>query len=126
MWKSQRVERDPLTPPFEHLGVLSHDDVLDLFHEVGDPQHEDHHLHALFVDLSHWQAFGFTALEAMAEGVVPVVRAGSGSAWRTLHGANAIVVQEPQQGTLQRAVSEASVTEADAFVDAIMHLLRDP
>lgn len=46
----------------------------------------------LFVDMSHFQAMGLTAMEAMACGAVPVVPRAGGAASFAQHGVNALVV----------------------------------
>ena len=51
----------------------------------------------LFLDLSRWQAFGFTALEAMASGAVPVISKRGGAEAFAIDGVNAVVVDISQE-----------------------------
>lgn len=46
----------------------------------------------LFIDMSHFQAMGLTAMEAMACGAIPVVPRAGGAASFAQHGVNALVV----------------------------------
>lgn len=57
-----------LRAALRHHGELAREAVADLF-AASD----------IFLDMSHWQAWGRTGLEAMAAGCVPVLPAGSGS-----------------------------------------------
>ena len=45
----------------------------------------------IFLDMSFWQAFGRTGLEAMAAGCVPVLPVGSGSEEYATHGVNVML-----------------------------------
>ncbi|KAJ8598375.1 hypothetical protein CTAYLR_002975 [Chrysophaeum taylorii] len=63
---------------FEHHGTLARRQVADLFAEAD-----------VFLDMSFWQAFGRTGLEAMAAGCVPVLPLGSGAEEYATHGHNA-------------------------------------
>lgn len=51
----------------------------------------------LFLDLSRWQAFGFTALEAMASGAIPVISKRGGAEAFAIDGVNAVVVDISQE-----------------------------
>ena len=157
LWDQHRGKSDPAACPFDHRGMLSHDAVLALFHGLSTlggarfmsttavdahgrmaPDSEGttrgrRQRGAVFLDLSRWQAFGFTGLEAMAEGVVPVVRAGSGSSYAT-HLVNAIVVAAPAYSQGEGIHDDddddddkGSEQEDDgAAVGALLQLLRDP
>jgi len=63
-----------------HHGTLARDQVAALF-AASD----------IFLDMSHWQAFGRTGLEAMAAGCVPVLPAASGAEEYARHQVNAVL-----------------------------------
>ena len=88
-------DRDFLT----HHGTLRREDVAALF-GASD----------VFLDMSHWQAWGRTGLEAMAAGCVPVLPGGSGSEEYAVHDANAKLT---------------NTTEPAEAVDAVGHLVAD-
>ena len=48
----------------------------------------------IFVDLSLWQAFGFTAFEGMSNGVVPIIQNTSGLSSYVMHNLNGVLVKE--------------------------------
>ena len=64
-----------------HLGELDRDGVATALRESD-----------IFIDLSHWQAFGFTGLEAMASGAVPLLTNRGGVGEYARHGENALLV----------------------------------
>jgi GT2 family glycosyltransferase len=79
-----------------HRGLLSRGDVAQLLQRAH-----------LFVDLSVYQAFGRTALEAMACGCVPVVPA-AGGAWEFAEpGVNALVCDTRDEAAVHAAVTGA-------------------
>lgn len=82
-----------------HHGTLRREDVAALF-GASD----------VFLDMSHWQAWGRTGLEAMAAGCVPVLPGGSGSEEYAVHDANAKLT---------------NTTEPAEAVDAVGHLVAD-
>ena len=64
----------------------------------------------VFLDLSRWQAFGFTGLEAMASGAVPIVTQRGGANEYARHRENALVVD---------------VSDGDAIVERVAALAAD-
>ena len=62
------VNRAADRPLLNHHGTLPRDSVAELFASAD-----------VFLDMSHWQAWGRTGLEAMAAGCVPVLPKGSGA-----------------------------------------------
>jgi len=58
----------------------------------------------LFVDLSDYQAFGRTGLEAMASGCIPLVPVLGGTAEYAIHGKNALVVDTRSDAEILAAV----------------------
>ena len=64
----------------DHRGSLPRDAVASLFARSD-----------MFLDMSFWQAFGRTGLEAMASGCVPVLPVGSGTEEYAIHGVNAML-----------------------------------
>ena len=85
-------------PWLTHVGRLNHTQVHHFF------QQSD-----IFVDLSEWQAYGFSAQEAMMSGVVPVVVDNGGVRDFTDPGVNAMLVKDE-----------------DSAVDALEHLILHP
>ena len=83
-----------------HHGTLPRDRVAELF--AGS---------SIFLDMSHWQAWGRTGLEAMASGCVPVLPAGSGASEYAVHDVNAKL---------------ADTGNPNEAVTAIGDLVRDP
>ncbi len=59
----------------------------------------------IFIDVSHFQAMGLTAMEAMACGAVPIVPRAGGAASFALHDSNALIVDTEN---LEEVVSAAS------------------
>jgi len=82
-----------------HHGELARDAVADLFASSD-----------VFLDMSHWQAWGRTGLEAMAAGCVPVLPKGSGSEEYARDDVNAKL---------------ADTSDAVDAVAAVAHLVRD-
>jgi GT2 family glycosyltransferase len=82
------------------LGVLTRDEVAQVLRA-----------HDLFLDLSTYQAFGRTALEAMACGCVPVVPALGGAHEFAVHERNALVVD---------------TTSTEAVLETVVELLSRP
>ena len=83
---------------FTNLGQLKPENVANLLSSAD-----------LFIDMSHFQAMGLTAMEAMACGVVPVVPKAGGSASFAKHGVNAIIVDTSSV--------DAVVTVVSALID---------
>lgn len=79
----------------EHLGVLGRDDVGHLF------RHAD-----LFLDLSDFQAFGRTAIEAMSCGTTAVVPAHGGAYEYALDGKTSFVVDTRSDDAIMAAVDQ--------------------
>lgn len=80
--------------PFQNLGVLLREEVADLLRESD-----------IFADASTYQAFGRTALEAMACGCAVVVPAEGGANEYARHRENALVVDTHNAVALEEAVS---------------------
>ena len=60
----------------------------------------------IFVDLSRWQAFGFTALEGMSVGVVPVIPDSSGlSNYIVLHRQTGLTIKGNSSNVVNEYVS---------------------
>lgn len=59
----------------------------------------------VFIDMSHFQAMGLTAMEAMACGAIPVVPRAGGAASFAQHGVNALVVDTHSVDEVFAAVS---------------------
>jgi glycosyltransferase involved in cell wall biosynthesis len=92
-------DRDELAalPPalgVEHLGVLSRDEVANLMRRCD-----------LFLDLSTYQAFGRTGLEAMACGAVPVLPRRGGVSEYAEHEGNAVLVDSEDEDAVVAAVT---------------------
>lgn len=85
---------------FEHHGVLTREQVADLLARCD-----------VFVDLSDYQAFGRTALEAMACGCAAVVPQAGGAHEYAVHGHNACVLDS---------------TDEEACYQAMLKLLSKP
>jgi glycosyltransferase involved in cell wall biosynthesis len=81
-----------------NLGVLARDEVAELL-RTSD----------IFIDLSIYQAFGRTAVEAMACGCVPIVPVLGGASEFAVDGENAMVVDSSDE----TAVIEAALALAD-------------
>lgn len=79
----------------EHLGELPRDDVGHLFREAD-----------LFLDLSDFQAFGRTAIEAMSCGTVAVVPAHGGAYEFAVDGQNGFVVDTRSDEAIMAAVHQ--------------------
>lgn len=79
----------------EHLGVLSRDDVGDMFRSTD-----------LFLDLSDFQAFGRTALEAMSCGATALVPAHGGAYEFAQDGRNAFIVDTRDDEAILTAVRD--------------------
>jgi glycosyltransferase involved in cell wall biosynthesis len=79
----------------DHRGILSRSAVADLLRQSD-----------VFVDLSIYQAFGRTGLEAMACGAVPVLPALGGAAEYASDGVNAILVDGADSSSVLAAVAE--------------------
>jgi GT2 family glycosyltransferase/glycosyltransferase involved in cell wall biosynthesis len=73
---------------FTNHGVLRRTQVAELLRETH-----------VFVDLSDYQAFGRTAVEAMASGAVPVVPRAGGAGEFATHGGNALVVDTEDEAS---------------------------
>jgi glycosyltransferase involved in cell wall biosynthesis len=87
----------------ENVGVLGRRGVGDLFRKVD-----------LFLDLSDYQAFGRTAIEAMSCGVISVVPVHGGAHEFAVHGTNSFVVDVRSDDDIMNAVSIfLSMTAAD-------------
>jgi glycosyltransferase involved in cell wall biosynthesis len=74
----------------------------------------------MFVDVSLWQAFGFTAFEGMSAGVVPIIQNTSGLATYVIHDENGILVQERDgaaDGSAQRLIIP--------YMNAIRNLIKN-
>ncbi len=84
---------------FKNRGVLTRQGVAEVLRTS-----------ALFLDLSTYQAFGRTALEAMASGCVPMVPAKGGSSEFARDGENAFIVD---------------TTDRDAILEAAKRFLND-
>mmetsp|Transcript_9709 Transcript_9709/g.33534 ORF Transcript_9709/g.33534 Transcript_9709/m.33534 type:complete len:527 (-) Transcript_9709:252-1832(-) len=78
----------------EHRGTLGREGIASLF--AGSD---------VFLDMSKWQAFGRTGLEAMAAGVVPVLPIGSGSEEYATDGFNSRLVNTSRIADAVGAVS---------------------
>ena len=85
---------------FTHLGVLSGEEVAALFRRA-----------SIFLDLSVYQGFGRTGLEAMASGCVPILPENSGPSTYAVQRQNALLI---------------NTGDEKAAVDAAMDLLKDP
>ena len=79
-WKTKSNQAWPW---LHHMGVLNHTQVHALF-EQSD----------VFLDLSTWQAYGFSSQEAMLNGVVPIVVDNGGANDFIDHGINGFVVND--------------------------------
>ncbi len=92
---------------FENRGVLTRQGVADVLRQS-----------ALFLDLSTYQAFGRTALEAMACGCVPVVPAKGGAAEYARDGENAFVTDTSDRAAVlaaaRRIFERGTVARGDA------------
>jgi hypothetical protein len=82
-----------------HWGELDRDGVAQMLNDCD-----------VFLDLSRWQAFGFTGLEAMASGAVPIVTQRGGANEYARHRENALVVD---------------VSDGDAIVERVAALAAD-
>eukprot|EP00943_MAST-04B_sp_MAST-4B-sp1_P004923 g4923.t1 len=74
----------------------------------------------VFVDISLWQAFGFTAFEGMSVGVVPIIQNTSGLSTYVIHDENGILVQEQDgapAGSAQRLIIP--------YMSAIRNLIKN-
>lgn len=78
-----------------HLGVLRREEVGELFRKVD-----------LFLDLSDFQAFGRTAIEAMSCGCLALVPAHGGVYEYAVDGSNCFVVDVRRDDLIERAVEE--------------------
>mmetsp|Transcript_9712 Transcript_9712/g.33550 ORF Transcript_9712/g.33550 Transcript_9712/m.33550 type:complete len:522 (-) Transcript_9712:252-1817(-) len=78
----------------EHRGTLGREGIASLF--AGSD---------VFLDMSKWQAFGRTGLEAMAAGVVPVLPIGSGSEEYATDGFNSRLINTTRVSDAVAAVS---------------------
>ena len=78
-----------------HLGTLDQDQIAALFARAH-----------VFLDMSHWQAFGRTGLEAMASGCVAVVPADSGSEDYAVDGVNARLVSTQDEAGAVAVLAE--------------------
>lgn len=103
--------------PHQHHGVLVREDVAELLRRT-----------AVFVDLSEWQAFGRTGLEAMASGATSVLPECGGVEEYAKHGVNALLTDtsDPQQcfettcrmiedADLRQRLTSAAITTATSF-----------
>jgi GT2 family glycosyltransferase/glycosyltransferase involved in cell wall biosynthesis len=86
--------------PFENHGVLTRPEVADILKNTD-----------LFIDLSDYQAFGRTAVEAMACGCIAVVPQNGGANEFAIDGENALVVD---------------TLDVDSCYSAITKILNDP
>lgn len=77
----------------QHIGVLRRQEVGELFRGID-----------LFLDLSDYQAFGRTALEAMSCGCLAVVPAHGGAYEFASHGRNGFIVDTRSDGDILRSV----------------------
>jgi len=78
-----------------HLGTLDQDQIAALFARAH-----------VFLDMSHWQAFGRAGLEAMASGCVAVVPADSGSEDYAVDGVNARLVSTKDEAGAVAVLAE--------------------
>jgi len=67
----------------KHHGILNRTEMAYYFQNID-----------IFVDLSLWQAFGFTAFEGMSNGVVPIIQNTSGLSSYVMHNLNGVLVKE--------------------------------
>lgn len=79
----------------KHLGVLRREEVGDLFRSID-----------LFIDLSDFQAFGRTAIEAMSCGALAIVPAHGGTYEYAVDGKNSFVVDVRNDELIERAIDE--------------------
>lgn len=79
----------------KHLGVLSREDVAELFRSTD-----------LFLDLSDFQAFGRTAIEAMSCGSISVVPAHGGAYEYAIDGVNSFIVDTRSDDAILAAVGQ--------------------
>jgi hypothetical protein len=86
-------------PRGEHHGILDRESVAELLRRS-----------QLFLDLSTYQAFGRSGIEAMASGCVPVLPALGGAPEYAVDGGNALLLD---------------VRDDEAVVDAVQRLVRD-
>jgi hypothetical protein len=84
----------PPAPDVEHLGVLSREEVAHLMRGC-----------ELFLDLSAYQAFGRTGLEAMACGAVPILPRRGGVSEYAEHEGNAVLVDSEDEDAVITAVT---------------------
>jgi glycosyltransferase involved in cell wall biosynthesis len=91
--------RPRLSRPVEHLGVLRREEVAGVLAGAD-----------LFLDLSDYQAFGRTGLEAMACGCVPLLPLFGGADEFARHGHNALLVDTRSDAAILTAVQ--------GFIDA--------
>jgi glycosyltransferase involved in cell wall biosynthesis len=88
---------------FTNLGLLKRSGVADVLRKS-----------TLFLDLSDYQAFGRTALEAMASGCVPIVPKLGGTDEFAIHGKNAFVVDtRDETDILDAARTFLEMSDAD-------------
>jgi glycosyltransferase involved in cell wall biosynthesis len=83
-----------------HLGVLARDDVGELFREAD-----------LFLDLSDFQAFGRTAIEAMSCGTTAVVPAHGGAYEFAQDGRNGFIIDVRSDNAIMAAVRQFVVMD---------------
>jgi hypothetical protein len=81
-------------PGVEHLGLLSQSEVADALRACD-----------LFLDLSSYQAFGRTGLEAMACGAVPVLPRRGGVGEYAVDGENALILDSEDEDAVLAAVA---------------------
>ena len=89
----------PPAPGVDHLGLLSRAEVAEVLRRCD-----------LFLDLSAYQAFGRTGLEAMACGAVPVLPKRGGVSEYAEHGRNALLVDTADE---EEVIAAATVLLSD-------------
>jgi len=94
----ESIEALGRTPPGRHLGLLAREQVADLLRRSD-----------VFLDASTYQAFGRTAIEAMACGCTPIVPRIGGAAQFVRHGENGLLAETLDPG----AVTDALCLPAD-------------
>jgi glycosyltransferase involved in cell wall biosynthesis len=85
----------------EHLGILGREEVAEVLRSCD-----------LFLDLSTYQAFGRTGLEAMACGAVPILPGVGGTREFAVDGSNSLLLDD--------------TSDEDAVVTAVEELIGDP
>lgn len=102
-----------LSPRIHNLGVLKRTEVPNVLRQTD-----------LFLDLSDFQAFGRTGLEAMACGVIPVLPVFGGGGEYAIHGNNAYVVDTRSDDSILDAIDHFMALESNTRNVMRMNAIR--